>query len=93
MSTATEVDVSDLTEFEFATPCQSMEGCDLQAVALYSRSHTLEGCWGDGVTMCQMHLVKSLRSYEEWLSHIGICSVCHGRISGGLPTNTRIVRL
>lgn len=93
MSTATEVDVSDLTEFEFATPCQYFGGCDIEAVALYSRSHTLEGCWGDPVTMCQQHLVKCLRSYEEWLSATGICGACYERVHGGLPTNTRIVRI
>lgn len=93
MPTATEVDVSDLTEFEFAKPCESEEHCDQEAVALYCRSHTLDGCWGEPVHMCQLHLVRSLRRYEDWLSKCGVCRVCASPVVGGLATNVRIVRI
>jgi hypothetical protein len=93
MSTATEVDVSDLTEFEFATPCQSNQPCDLPAVSLCSLSHTPEGCWCEPVTFCQRHLVDRLRAYEAWLLPGGTCSACQKPIFGGLVQNVRIVRL
>lgn len=87
------MDVSDLTEFEYAWPCKR-RGCDLEAVALYSKSHTIDaGCWGEPLTLCQAHLASSLRDYEEWLSTGGTCIMCLQPVRGGISVNTRIVRI
>lgn len=94
--TCFEVDVTNLSEFEFATACV-MPRCGQEAVAMYMRSHTKDGCWGPPVNMCAACLKRSQSRFDAWLQEAqqrnAFCVMCEQMITGLLSQNMRVIYL